>query len=32
MVVMDIAKLGYFSLAERRETRPSVLQQPLAGN
>jgi H+-transporting ATPase len=32
MVVMDLVKLGYFSLADQRETRPSVLQQPLAGH
>jgi H+-transporting ATPase len=32
MVVMDIVKLGYFHLADRRETQVSTLQQPLAGH
>jgi hypothetical protein len=28
---MDIVKLGYFRLAERRATEPSMIHQPLAG-
>jgi len=30
--VMDIVKLGYFRLADQRETRPSTLQAPLSGH
>jgi H+-transporting ATPase len=30
MVVMDLVKLGYFRVADRRAAQPSVIQQPLS--
>ena len=31
MVVLDIVKLGYFHVADRRATQPSIIDQKLVG-